>query len=204
MVNNMSLFVIFLTFFKFGLVSFGGGYVLIPLIIQDFVKERGLFTIEEFGNLLSISQITPGPIGINAATYVGYTQVGFIGSFVATFSLILPSLILTPLAIVSINKWKDKFAVKGILKGTRMSALALIFYAIFIFLGMSVFTSNIPWKNLFEFITFQGNTIPQEFSISIVGSIICISSVILKLKTKISATYLIILSAILGGLLSLL
>ena len=110
----MSILTLFLTFVKFGLLCFGGGYVLVPLIIQDFVQTRKLFTPEEFGNLLSISQVTPGPIGINTATYVGYMQNGFFGSLVATFSLIFPALILTPLAIISLNKWQDKFVVKDI------------------------------------------------------------------------------------------
>lgn len=199
----MSLIELFLTFATFGLLCFGGGYMLIPLIIQDFVENNKLFTFEEFGNLLSISQITPGPIGINTATYVGYIQNGFLGAFIATFSLILPALILTPLAIISMNKWKDKFIVKGILKGTRISALSLIMYAVLIFLGMSVFTTTIPWESIFKFLTFQNFSFPDDFSLSIKGTLICFLSVILILKVKLSTTYIIIISGIVGALLSL-
>ena len=199
----MELLELFLTFATFGLLCFGGGYMLVPLIIQKFVETEKIFTFEEFGNLLSISQITPGPIGINTATYVGYMQSGFIGAFIATFSLVLPVLILTPLAVISMNKWKDKFIVKGILKGTRISALSLIIYAVLIFLGMSVFTASIPWLEILKCITFQEFTMPDNFSLSLKGTLICVLSVIAVFKTKISATYLIIVSGILGGLLSL-
>lgn len=200
--NNMSILTLFLTFVKFGLLCFGGGYVLVPLIIQDFVQTRKLFTSEEFGNLLSISQVTPGPIGINTATYVGYIQNGFFGSLVATFSLIFPALILTPLAIISLNKWQDKFVVKGILKGTRMSALSLVLYAVIIFLGMSVFTAPIPWDSIIRFLMLKNANIPADFSLSIKGTLVFIIATIITLKTKLSTTYLIILSAIIGALLS--
>lgn len=198
----MSILTLFLTFVKFGLLCFGGGYVLVPLIIQDFVQTRKLFTPEEFGNLLSISQVTPGPIGINTATYVGYMQNGFFGSLVATFSLIFPALILTPLAIISLNKWQDKFVVKGILKGTRMSALSLVLYAVIIFLGMSVFTAPIPWDSIIRFLMLKNESMPADFSLSIKGTLIFIVATIITLKTKLSTTYLIILSAIIGALLS--
>lgn len=198
----MSILTLFLTFAKFGLLCFGGGYVLVPLIIQDFVQTRKLFTPEEFGNLLSISQVTPGPIGINTATYVGYMQDGFLGSLVATFSLIFPALILTPLAIISLNKWQDKFVVKGILKGTRMSALSLVLYAVIIFLGMSVFTAPIPWDSIVRFLMLKNANIPADFSLSIKGTLVFIIATIITLKTKLSTTYLIILSAIIGALLS--
>lgn len=198
----MSILTLFLTFAKFGLLCFGGGYVLVPLIIQDFVQTRKLFTPEEFGNLLSISQVTPGPIGINTATYVGYIQNGFFGSLVATFSLIFPALILTPLAIISLNKWQDKFVVKGILKGTRMSALSLVLYAVIIFLGMSVFTAPIPWDSIIRFLMLKNEGMPADFSLSIKGTLVFIIATIITLKTKLSTTYLIILSAIIGALLS--
>ena len=198
----MSILALFLNFAKFGILCFGGGYVLVPLIIQDFVETKKIFTPEEFGNLLSISQVTPGPIGINTATYVGYIQNGFLGSVVATFSLILPALILTPLAIVSLNKWKDKFVVQGILRGTRMSALSLILYAVIIFLGMSVFTAPIPWDCFIDCLRLKYTVMPDDFTFSFKGSLIFALAMFISLKTKLSTTYLIILSAIVGALLS--
>ena len=129
-------------------------------------------------------------------------QDGFLGSAVATFSLIFPALILTPLAIISLNKWQDKFVVKGILKGTRMSALSLVLYAVIIFLGMSVFTAPIPWDSIVRFLMLKNANMPTDFSFSIKGGLIFIIATIITLKTKLSTTYLIILSAIIGALLS--
>lgn len=198
----MSILALFLNFAKFGILCFGGGYVLVPLIIQDFVETKKIFTPEEFGNLLSISQVTPGPIGINTATYVGYVQNGFLGSIVATFSLIFPALILIPLAIVSLNKWKDKFVVQGILKGTRISALSLVLYAVIIFLGMSVFTAPIPWDCFIDYLRLKHTVMPDDFAFSVKGSLVFVLAMFVVLKTKLSTTYLIILSAIVGALLS--
>ena len=105
---------LFLTFVKYGLLCFGGGYMLIPLLLSDFVGEGKVFTSEEFGNLVSIAQMTPGPVGINTATYVGYLQGAFLGALLATFGLVVPSLILGSAAVTGINRWKDTFAVRGI------------------------------------------------------------------------------------------
>ena len=75
----MSLFAIYLLFIKYGLLSFGGGYVLVMLFIHDLVEKYKLLTSSEFANLLAIAQMTPGPIGINTATYVGYQTNGILG-----------------------------------------------------------------------------------------------------------------------------
>ncbi|MGE4565584.1 MAG: chromate transporter, partial [Victivallaceae bacterium] len=72
----MSLYTLYLLFVKYGLLSFGGGYALVPLLIADLVHHRGIMTSPEFGKLVALAQMTPGPIGINTATYVGFTQQG--------------------------------------------------------------------------------------------------------------------------------
>ena len=165
-----SVFTIFILFSKFSMLCFGGGYMLIPLIISDCVEKYKFITLEEFGNLLSISQLTPGPIGINTATYVGYLQGGFFSSLAATIGLVFPTFILSSLAILGIRKWKDTIIVKGIMRGTRLSSVALIIYAVTIFLGMSVFTEPIPWEIL------RGAACPQGFGISLSGLIIAVIS----------------------------
>jgi chromate transport protein ChrA len=71
-------------FFKFGLISFGGGYVLLPLLITELVEKRQVITLETFGNLVSIAQLTPGPIGINAATYIGSTLSSYLFAVLAS------------------------------------------------------------------------------------------------------------------------
>lgn len=85
---------LFLSFFKIGLFGFGGGYAIISLI-QHEIEVHGWMTQSEFTDIIAISQMTPGPIGINSATYVGYTASGTIlGSIVATFAIVLPSFLI--------------------------------------------------------------------------------------------------------------
>ncbi len=133
------------TFCKYGILCFGGGYMMIPMILADFVGNGKIFSVEEFGNLLSISQITPGPVGINTATYVGYLNAGFGGALFATVGLVLPSLLLVSLAVTGINHWKETTIVRGILYGTRLASVSMILFAVTVFWGMSVFTMQIPW-----------------------------------------------------------
>ena len=85
---------LFLSFFKIGLFGFGGGYAIISLI-QHEIEVHGWMTQSEFTDIIAISQMTPGPIGINSATYVGYTASGTVlGSIIATFAIVLPSFII--------------------------------------------------------------------------------------------------------------
>ena len=197
----MNPFTLFLLFAKLGSVSFGGGYVLIPLIINEVVEKRGLISMEAFGNLVSIAQVTPGPVGINAATYVGYVQGGVIGSIAASAGLVAPSIILGTLAVYTIARWHEAFWVRGILKGVQPAALALIFFAVFLFLGMSVFTAPIPWSGLLKMLVGQGTGLPENFRISFSGLGICAVTVLLILRTKLSTTLLILLSAVAGAFL---
>ena len=84
---------LFISFFKIGLFGFGGGLAILSLIQME-VEQHGWMSQQEFVDIVAISQVTPGPIGINCATYVGYTTAGFWGSVLATSAIILPSLII--------------------------------------------------------------------------------------------------------------
>lgn len=94
---------LFYTFFKIGLFGFGGGYAMISMIQGEVVTRYGWLSSSDFTDIIAISQMTPGPIGINSATYVGYTamvnagyshSIGILGSTIATISVVLPSFIL--------------------------------------------------------------------------------------------------------------
>ena len=137
----MSLCALYFLFMKYGFLCFGGGYVLIPLMIDDFINRRNLITSEAFGNLISIAQLTPGPVGINAATYIGFTQHGVAGAIFASLGVVATSMILAAGASYYVTKWKDSFPVKALLTGIRPAALALIFYAVVLILVM-IFTNN--------------------------------------------------------------
>ena len=84
---------LFISFFKIGLFGFGGGLAILSLIQME-AEQYGWMSQQEFVDIVAVSQVTPGPIGINCATYVGYTTAGFWGSVLATFAIVLPSLII--------------------------------------------------------------------------------------------------------------
>lgn len=191
---------LFLLFARFDLLCFGGGYVLVPLLIEQFVQNDGILTMEQFGNLLAIAQVTPGPVGLNSATYVGYVHHGVAGAFSATLGLIVPTLVIGCAATYSLYRWKNHFLVRGILKGTRLAAVSMILYAVTIFLGMSVFRTSIPWGELAGFLMGQGSRIPSDFRISPGGTLICVSTCLLMYKTKLPTTALILMSAAIGML----
>ena len=97
---------LFYTFFKIGLFGFGGGYAMLSMIQGEVVTRYGWVSSQEFTDIVAISQMTPGPIGINAATYVGFTSTGSVwGSIIATFAVVLPSFIL----MLTISKFFLKY-----------------------------------------------------------------------------------------------
>ena len=192
---------LFLIFAKFGCISFGGGFVLVPILIAEMVEKRQVISMEVFGNLVSIAQVTPGPIGINAATYIGYLQSGVPGALLASLGLIFPSLMLGPLAFYGIARWKDTLLISGMLKGIRPVSLALVFFAVFLFMGMSVFTAQIPFGVLLDLIRTGTVEIPTDFRLSWGGLGICAGGMLLMWKTKLSTTVLILGSAAAGALL---
>ena len=117
---------LFLVFIQIGIFGFGGGYSMISLIQGQVVTQYHWMTMQEFTDVVAISQMTPGPIGINAATYCGYTAVhnaglsetmAILGSAVATFALVLPSLILMILISKMLYKYMNTTAVQSIFVG---------------------------------------------------------------------------------------
>lgn len=117
---------LFITFFRIGLFSFGGGYAMLPLIQSEVVTKHGWLTAESFINIVGISQATPGPIAINSATYVGYKTAGIIGSTFATLGVVMPSVIIIYIVSRLFMKHKDGIYVQGTLKVIRLGAVGLI------------------------------------------------------------------------------
>lgn len=117
---------LFFTFFKIGLFSFGGGYAMLPLIKQEVVDINGWMTAESFANIIGISQVTPGPLAINTATYVGYKTAGIIGSTCATLGVIFPSVIIIFIISSILTKHGNNKYADGILKYIRLCAVGLI------------------------------------------------------------------------------
>ena len=184
----MNILLLFWHFCQFGLLCFGGGYMLIPLLTATFVGDGKLLTAERFGNLVSVSQLTPGPVGINTATFVGYLSSGFWGSLAATAGLVFPTLILAGLAMKYIQKYREHALMKGILYGARLGACGLVMYAVLIFMELSLLCGQ--WES---FSAFPG--------VSISGVVIMLISMLLILRFKWQTTWVILLSGLLGSIL---
>ena len=148
---------LFITFFQIGLFGFGGGYGMLSLIQGEVVHNHEWLTTSEFTNIVAISQMTPGPIGINSATYCGYTAVhnaGFgywmsiLGSFTATLALILPSLILMILIAKMFMKYMDTPLVKSVFLGLRPAVVGLLAAATLLLMSRENFSAPDvnPWQ----------------------------------------------------------
>ena len=124
---------LFLAFAKIGLFGFGGGAAMLPVIYES-ARSLGTMTETEFSNLVGIAQMTPGPIAVNAATYVGYYSAGFPGALVATFSVALPSFILVTLVSYFMVKFRESRTINGALCGVRPMTAGLVLSAV-IFMG---------------------------------------------------------------------
>lgn len=122
----MLLVKLFITFFKIGAFSFGGGYAMIPLIMQEIVINNKWIEKTDFINMISISQITPGPIAINIATFVGNITNGLVGSLVATTAVVLPSTILVVIMYFFIKKYRDNDYLNLFLYGIKVVVVGLI------------------------------------------------------------------------------
>jgi chromate transporter len=140
---------LFLSFFKTGLLGFGGGMAIISLI-QNEVLRYGWMTETEFVDIVAISQVTPGPIGINCATYVGYTATGSIwGSLLATAAIILPS-ILIMLAIIMLyqyiqHRWSENRTFKIIMRVIRIAVVLLVAHAAYTLITPATFPDKYSW-----------------------------------------------------------
>lgn len=148
---------LFITFFEIGLFGFGGGYGMLSLIQTETVIHHGWLTSAEFTNIVAISQMTPGPIGINSATYCGYAaaqnagyngMMAMLGSCVATFALVLPSLILMILISKLFLKHMNSPFVKSIFEGLRPAVVGLLAAATLLLMNKENFSSmnDDPWR----------------------------------------------------------
>lgn len=116
---------LFLEFFKVGLFSFGGGLATIPFL-NELADRTGWFTREMLVNMLAVSESTPGPVGVNVATYVGYDLCGVLGGVVATLGLVTPSVICIVLIVRILDKFRNSAVVQSAFLGIRPAAVGLI------------------------------------------------------------------------------
>ena len=145
---------LFLSFLQIGMFSFGGGYAAMPLIQGQVVTAHHWLSMEEFTDLITISQMTPGPIAINSATFVGIRVAGYGGALVATLGCVLPSFIIVLILAKIYCKYRELSVMQGILSGLRPAVVALIASAGLAILVLSFWGSapasyslgNLDWK----------------------------------------------------------
>jgi len=129
---------LFSIFFKIGLFSFGGGYAMIPMIRNEIVS-RGWLTAEGFANIVGIAEMTPGPIAINMATFVGFKTIGFFGSVAATLGVVMPSVLLILLISKIFFKYQSHPIKQGLFYGMRPVIVGLILSAAYFMAETSLF-----------------------------------------------------------------
>ena len=178
--NLTVLLILFFVFFKIGLFSFGGGYAVLPLIQADVVDFHKWVNVQQFTDIVAISQVTPGPISLNAATYVGYltgNEAGFWEAFimgtVATLGLVLPSVIIMTIFSKFYLKFQDNKYMDNAFAGLKIVVVGLILAAAIMLIDKKNF---IDWKSVVIFIV----------------------SVALVLKWKINPILLTVITAIAG------
>ena len=139
------------TFFKIGLFGFGGGYAMLSMIQGEVVTRYGWLTSQEFTDIVAISQMTPGPIGINSATYVGFTATGSVwGSIIATLAVVLPSFILMLAISKFFLKYQKHPVVEAVFSGLRPAVVGLLASAALVLMNAENFSS--PKEDMYSFI----------------------------------------------------
>ena len=198
----MTLLQMYLLFAKIGLFTFGGGYAMIPLFQVELVNNWHFMTNDSFANFVALAQVTPGPVGLNAATYIGYqcgsqnlggVFGGAVGGVIGTLGVMTPSLIVVTLIAYFMQMFKENPVVKAILSGIRPATLGLIAAAVIFFAETSVFTA--PLRNLW--------TSGKPFGLCWQGCVIFAAVLAVSLKWKLSPVWLLIGSAFAGWLLFL-
>lgn len=140
---------LFLSFFKIGVFGFGGGYAMLSLIQTEVVTDHNWITSAQFADIIAISQVTPGPIAINSATYIGYTATGSVwGSALATLGVCAPSLIIMLIASRFYMKMKNNPYVAQAMRALRPVVIGLILAAALLLLTPDNF---IDWKSYLIF-----------------------------------------------------
>ena len=182
---------LFYTFLKIGLFSFGGGYGMLSVIQGEVVARHGWLSAAEFTDIVAVSQMTPGPIGINSATYVGYTAVlnstgseilAVLGSFAASFAVMLPSIVLMLIVSRFFMKYSKHGSVEAVFKGLRPAVVGLIASAALLLMTVENFGS--PTET------------PLQFWVSVA---LFVAAFVAMKFFKISPILILILAGIFGG-----
>lgn len=173
---------LFWSFLQVGLFSFGGGYAAMPLIEEQIVTRHGWLSMQEFTDLITISQMTPGPIAVNSATFVGIKIAGIPGALVATFGCILPSCILVIVLAKLYFKYRNMQMLQGVLGSLRPAVVAMIAAA-----GVSVLVT-----------AFWGDEVISFFGTNWVLVAIFLVCFVLLRVTKLNPVFVMVLAGVLN------
>ncbi|MFI3172345.1 MAG: chromate transporter [Eubacteriales bacterium] len=180
---------LFIEFFKIGLFAVGGGMATVPFLI-DLTTKYDWYTTAEFANMVAISQSTPGPVGINMATYAGFEAGGVFGAFIATMGLVSPALVIIMLIAKFMQNFSENNTVKAVFIGIRPVVAALILCAVWELCKLSLF--------LFE---TDGSYTP--ITINIIMCVVLFSCMQIKQLKKLHPLWWILIGSLLGILLKL-
>ena len=177
----------FFAFFQIGLFSFGGGYAAVPLIQHQIIEVYGWITLSEFADLITISEMTPGPIAINSATVVGTLVAGLPGAIIATIGCVFPSCVIVMGLALIYYRFRGLSMVQGILAGLRPAVIAMIASA-----GI----------NLFFTAVYGTTTLPVDLgSINVVALAIFLGAFVILRKWKVNPIKAMVGSGIAGVIL---
>ena len=180
---------LFLEFLKIGLFTFGGGYAMIPLI-REVVLKHGWLDESQFLNMIGVAEVTPGPIAVNMATYVGSTQAGFLGALLCTLGVILPAFLIMLLISILLKKFMKNKYVQSALSGIKFVAIALIAAS-----AITIFTDVLFPYTLNNGISFSINFVAIKMFVLIVAGYFLLKIILKKKPGPIS---IIVMSAIVG------
>lgn len=135
----MTLLKLFWSFFQIGLLSFGGGYAAMPLILEQVVTRNQWLTMAEFADIVTIAEMTPGPIAVNSATFVGLKIAGLPGALISTLGCILPACVILMILAYFYYKYRNLAMVQGVLSCLRPAVVALIASAVLSILLLACF-----------------------------------------------------------------
>ena len=195
---------LFISFFKVGLLGFGGGLAIVRLIydsIQPFLD----MSREMFANIVAISQITPGPLAVNTATYVGYEAAGALGSLCATLGVVMPAFIIVSIVVRMIQQFRSSKIVSGAITGIRPATMGLIGAAVVTLIGPALAGEGRLGTAL---LARAGAGLTSGFGgmlancpVDIVAVLILITTVILIIRYKKSPIFVLLIMGCIGAVL---
>lgn len=195
---------LFIAFAKVGLLGYGGGLAIVRLIydsVQPFID----MTPEQFANIVAIAQITPGPVSLNTATYVGFESAGLAGAIVASFGVALPTFILVSIVARAVQKFRNSTVVNGAIQGIRPITIGLVASAIVTLAAPSIAGEGRLGTGLAGMLGAAGDSgvlrLLQESPVDVISVLILITTVILVARYKKSPFIVLLIMGCIGAVL---